>query len=421
MADSLTAAIIAVGSELLTPHKTDTNSLVISEVLNDLGIAVGFKSVVGDSRDELTAHLSHAMARHTIVILCGGLGPTDDDLTRDVVAELLRLPMDEDPGIVAAMQKRFAARGWKMPEVNRRQAQVPRGAAVLENPHGTAPGLWLETGHHQLALLPGPPREMKPMMDGAVRQRLAAVAGGVRLHRRLVRVAGKGESAVEEIVQPIYSQWVQRPPRIETTILAGLGQVELHLVTQSVDAAVANAALDRAVAQLADALGHDLVSIDGTVLEAVVGSLLRQRGWWVAFAESCTGGLATSRMTDIAGSSEYVERSIVAYSNRAKIELLDVPESLIREHGAVSEAVAAAMAAGIRRRAQVNAGIGITGIAGPGGGSERKPVGTVCIAVDAGESSVRTFTFPGGRDMVKHLAATWAIDMLRRCLIKSLP
>lgn len=421
MADSLTAAIIAVGSELLTPHKTDTNSLVISEVLNDLGIAVGFKSVVGDSRDELTAHLSHAMARHTIVILCGGLGPTDDDLTRDVVAELLRLPMDEDPGIVAAMQKRFAARGWKMPEVNRRQAQVPRGAAVLENPHGTAPGLWLETGHHQLALLPGPPREMKPMMDGAVRQRLAAVAGGVRLHRRLVRVAGKGESAVEEIVQPIYSQWVQRPPRIETTILAGLGQVELHLVTQSVDAAVANAALDRAVAQLADALGHDLVSIDGTVLEAVVGSLLRQRGWWVAFAESCTGGLATSRMTDIAGSSEYVERSIVAYSNRAKIELLDVPESLIREHGAVSEAVAAAMAAGIRRRAQVNAGIGITGIAGPGGGSERKPVGTVCIAVDAGESSVRTFTFPGGRDMVKHLAATWAIDMLRRWLIKSLP
>lgn len=304
MADSLTAAIIAVGSELLTPHKTDTNSLVISEVLNDLGIAVGFKSVVGDSRDELTAHLSHAMARHTIVILCGGLGPTDDDLTRDVVAELLRLPMDEDPGIVAAMQKRFAARGWKMPEVNRRQAQVPRGAAVLENPHGTAPGLWLETGHHQLALLPGPPREMKPMMDGAVRQRLAAVAGGVRLHRRLVRVAGKGESAVEEIVQPIYSQWVQRPPRIETTILAGLGQVELHLVTQSVDAAVANAALDRAVAQLADALGHDLVSIDGTVLEAVVGGLLRQRGWWVAFAESCTGGLATSRMTDIAGSSD---------------------------------------------------------------------------------------------------------------------
>lgn len=421
MADSLTAAIIAVGSELLTPHKTDTNSLVISEVLNDLGIAVGFKSVVGDSRDELTAHLSHAMARHTIVILCGGLGPTDDDLTRDVVAELLRLPMDEDPGIVAAMQNRFAARGWKMPEVNRRQAQVPRGAAVLENPHGTAPGLWLETGHHQLALLPGPPREMKPMMDGAVRQRLAAVAGGVRLHRRLVRVAGKGESAVEELVQPIYSQWVQRPPRIETTILAGLGQVELHLVTQSVDAAVANAALDRAVAQLADALGHDLVSIDGTVLEAVVGGLLRQRGWWVAFAESCTGGLATSRMTDIAGSSEYVERSIVAYSNRAKIELLDVPESLIREHGAVSEAVAAAMAAGIRRRAQVNAGIGITGIAGPGGGSERKPVGTVCIAVDAGESSVRTFTFPGGRDMVKHLAATWAIDMLRRWLIKSLP
>ena len=417
MADGLTAAIIAVGSELLTPQKTDTNSLYVTEVLNDLGIAVAFKAIVGDNRDELTAHVAHALARHRVLILTGGLGPTDDDLTREAVAAHLALPLEEDPAIIDGIEKRFAARGWKMPAVNRRQAMVPRGASVLANPHGTAPGLWIEHDRSYIALLPGPPREMKPMMDGEIRRRLGAVAGNVRLHRRLIRVAGKGESAVEEIVQPIYSRWLDQSPPIGTTILAGLGQVELHLVTQSDDAAAAEEALRLAVAELTAVLGADLVSTDGAVLEAVVGDLLRARGWWVAFAESCTGGLATSRMTDVPGSSAYVERSIVAYSNRAKIELLDVPEPLIVEHGAVSEPVALAMAAGIRKRTGVNVGVGITGIAGPGGGSEHKPVGTVCIAVDGLESKVRTFRFPGGREMVKAMSANWAIDMLRRHLI----
>jgi len=387
-------------------------------VLNDLGIAVAFKAIVGDNRAELTAHVAHALARHRVLILTGGLGPTDDDLTREVVAAHLALPLEENVAIIGAIERRFAARGWKMPAVNRRQAMVPRGAAVLDNPNGTAPGLWIEHGDRVLALLPGPPREMKPMMDGEVRRRLESVAGDVRLHRRLIRVAGKGESAVEEIVQPIYSRWLSQSPAIETTILAGLGQVELHLLTQSEDAASASGALNVAVAELTQVLGADLVSTDGALLEAVVGDLLRSRGWWVAFAESCTGGLATSRMTDVPGSSEYVERSIVAYSNRAKVELLDVPAQLILEHGAVSEQVALAMAAGIRKRAGVNVGVGITGIAGPGGGSEQKPVGTVCIAVDGGESKVRTFRFPGGREMVKAMSANWAIDMLRRYLIK---
>jgi nicotinamide-nucleotide amidase len=419
MADGLTAAIIAVGSELLTPHKTDSNSLHITEVLNDLGIAVAFKAIVGDNRAELSAHIAHALARHRILILTGGLGPTDDDLTRLVVAAHLGLPLEEDAAIIEAIERRFAARGWKMPAVNRRQAMVPRGATVLANPHGTAPGLWIEHGDRVLALLPGPPREMKPMMDGEVHRRLGLIAGGVRLHRRFIRVAGKGESAVEEIVQPIYSRWLDQSPSVETTILAGLGQVELHLVTQSDDESLAAATLDRGVAELAGALGQDLVSTDGALLEAVVGDLLRTRGWWVAFAESCTGGLATSRMTDIPGSSAYVERSVVAYSNRAKTELLGVPAELLAEHGAVSEPVALAMAAGIRKRAGVDVGVGITGIAGPGGGTEQKPVGTVCIAVDGGESKVRTFRFPGGRDMVKTMSANWAIDMLRRFLIAS--
>jgi nicotinamide-nucleotide amidase len=418
-APALTAAIIAVGSELLTPEKTDTNSLYITQVLNDLGIAVAFKSVVGDNRDELTAQIAHALSRHAILILTGGLGPTDDDLTREVVAAHLQLPLVEDPAIVETIERRFASRGWKMPAVNRRQALVPRGATALANPNGTAPGLWIEHEAKAIALVPGPPREMKPMIDGAVRERLAARAGAVRLHRRMVRVAGKGESAVEEIVQPIYSRWLDQRPRIETTILAGLGQVELHLVAQSADAQGAAAALDRAVGELARALGADVVSTDGSALEAVVGQLLRARGWWVAVAESCTGGLATSRLTDVPGSSDYVERAIVAYSNRAKIELLDVPAPLIAEHGAVSEPVALAMAAGVRKRAGVNAGIAITGIAGPGGGSEQKPVGTVCIAVDTGTARVRTFRFPGtSRELVKAWSANWAIDMLRRALLE---
>ena len=416
----LDAAIIAVGSELLTPEKTDTNSLYITQVLNELGIAVAFKSIVGDNRLELQAHIAHALSRHRVLILTGGLGPTDDDLTREVVAAHLNLPLDEDAAIVDGIEKRFAARGWKMPAVNRRQAQVPRGATVLANPNGTAPGLWIEDGDAVIALVPGPPREMKPMIAGEVRSRLQLLAGQVRLHKRMIRVSGKGESAVEEIVQPIYSQWTKEQPPIETTVLASLGQVELHLSLQSPGADAATARLDRAVSELSAALGKDVVSTTGESLEAVVGQMLKSRGWWVAFAESCTGGLATSRLTDVPGSSEYVERSVVAYSNRAKIELLDVPEQLIKDHGAVSEPVAQAMAEGIRTRAGVNVGVGITGIAGPGGGTEQKPVGTVCIAVaGAGRAAVvRSFRFPGDREVVKGMSANWGIDMLRRYLLE---
>lgn len=411
------AAIIAVGSELLTPQRIDTNSLFVTQVLNELGIAVAIKAVAGDKHAELTSLLAHALAHHRVVILTGGLGPTDDDITRDVVAAHLGLPMREDAAIIEALEARFAARGWTMPLVNRRQALVPRGAAVLANPHGSAPGLWLEHNGAVIALLPGPPREMRPMMDGEVRARLIPMAGRVRLYRRLIRVSGKGESAVEEIVQPVYAAWRTQPQPIETTILAGLGQVELHLLTQSADSGLAEGALDAAVIQIRAALGADVVSTDGCELEQVVGVLLRDRGWCIALGESCTGGLVTSRLTDIAGSSDYLERSVVAYSNRAKIELLGVDPALIEAHGAVSEAVASAMACGIRDRAGVDVGLGITGIAGPGGGSDQKPVGTVCIAVAGRDVRVRTLRFPGGREMVKALSANTAIDMLRRYLL----
>ncbi|MGH9176601.1 MAG: nicotinamide-nucleotide amidohydrolase family protein, partial [Vicinamibacterales bacterium] len=220
---------------------------------------------------------------------------------------------------------------------------------------------------------------------------------------------------------PVYSRWRDQETPIETTILAATGQIELHLSARGPNEDALAAALDRAVEEIAEVLPNDLFSRDGRSLEEVVGDLLRTRGWRVALAESCTGGLATSRLTDVPGSSDYVERSVVAYSNRSKTELLGVPESLIAEHGAVSERVAEAMAHGVRQRAHVDVGVGITGIAGPAGGSEAKPVGTVCIAVMTDATQVRTFRFPGNRELVKTFAAFTAIDMVRRVLVNASP
>ncbi len=415
----LRASIIAVGSELLTSTRIDTNSLAITETLDALGIEVRDKQVVGDRRADLAAQFRSALERADLVIVTGGLGPTDDDLTREAVSDALGLPMDEDLSILDTIRQRFASRGLRMPEVNRRQAQVPRGAVVLSNPNGSAPGLWIERAAKAIALLPGPPREMGPMLQRLVAEHLARRAGDIRLRRRVLKVAGRTESRVEELTQPTYSRWLSQSQPIETTILATPGQIELHLSTRGTDIALADRALAQAVAELEGILGADVVSSDGRSLEEVVGELFQRRGWHIALAESCTGGLATSRLTDVPGSSAYVERSVVAYSNQAKTELLGVPDALIREHGAVSEPVAAAMAAGISEAARTEMGVAITGIAGPTGGTEQKPVGTVCIAVHGPSAIVRTFRFLGGREMVKSFAAFTAIDMVRRALLNA--
>jgi nicotinamide-nucleotide amidase len=415
------AAIIAVGSEMLTPTRLDTNSLYITERLNEIGIDIVAKSIVGDDRAELEAHIAQALERNDLLILTGGLGPTEDDLTREAVAAHLRLPFSEDAAIIDNIEKRFASRGWKMPEVNRRQAMVPAGAVVLDNPNGTAPGLWIEPGTKGVALLPGPPREMKPMLDRLVAERLAPRGAGLRVLRRVIKMAGKGESRVEELTQPIYSSWRSGTHPIETTILAMPGQVELHLSTRGSAVAAMDAALDAAVAQISAVMGEDIFTHDAHAgIEQVVGELLRARGWKIALAESCTGGLATSRLTDVAGSSDYVERGVIAYSNAAKIEMLGVDAALIDAHGAVSEPVAAAMASGIRGRARVDVGVGITGIAGPGGGSDHKPVGTVCISVVVPDVAAvtRTMRFPGNREHVKAFSAFTAIDMVRRAALR---
>lgn len=307
-----------------------------------------------------------------------------------------------------------------MPEVNRRQAQVPRGATVIENPRGSAPGLLIEREGRVIALLPGPPREMRPMMSGAVQARLTAVAGDRRLMRRVLLVAGRAESRVDELAQPIYRPWLSGEPRIETTILASPGIIELHLSTQVTSQAAGAEALSGAVEAIRARLGPDVVSVDGRSLERVVGDLLRARGWRLALAESCTGGLASSRLTDEPGSSDYVDRSFVVYSNQAKHEALGVPERVLVEHGAVSHETAVAMANGALARSTAHAAVAITGIAGPGGGSEAKPVGTVWIAValaDPPETRAVVCRFLGGRAMVKAFAAVTALDLLRRRLL----
>ena len=413
------AAIIAVGSELLTPLRLDTNSLFITEQLNILGIDVVLKAVAGDDRGELAELFRAALARVDLVVFTGGLGPTDDDVTREVVASTLGRALTEDTAITERMRVRFAARGYKgpMPEINRRQAMVPAGARVIENERGSAPGLWLEEGDAVVLLLPGPPRELKPMLLALVEGPLRARAAGAPLLRRVVRIAGVIESQTDEALQPLYREWAANTPRVNATILAALGQIELHLWTQAATADEAAATLDRAVQGIGRVMGDNVFSTDGRSMEAVVGDLLVARGYRVALAESCTGGLLTSRLTDVPGSSRYVERGVIAYANEAKTELLDVDPAVIAAHGAVSEPVAQAMAEGVRSRAGVDVGVGVTGVAGPGGGSAEKPVGTVAIAAVAPSAArSRMFRFHGEREHVKFQASQAALDMVRRML-----
>lgn len=410
------AAILAVGSELLTPARIDTNSLLITEQLNLLGIEVVFKGIVGDDRDEIRAALAGALTRAELVVCTGGLGPTDDDVTREVVAAFVGRRLAEDPRITERIRARFAARRLSMPEINRRQAMVPEGAQVLENEVGTAPGLWIEQGDRVVLLLPGPPREMSAVLSGAIGQ-LKERAAGASIARRVIRITGRTESHTEEVLRPLYVEWAQAKIPVAATILASLGQIELHLSARTRSREEAEAAVRTAAAQAAEAIGRDVYSTDGRSLEQVVGDLLVARGLTIAVAESCTGGLMTSRLTDVPGSSRYVDRAVVAYANEAKTALLGIPAAMIAEYGAVSDEVARAMAEGVRTNAATDLGVGVTGIAGPGGGTAEKPVGTVAIAVVAPDATCsRVFRFTGDRTQIKFHAAQAALDMVRRLL-----
>ena len=409
------AVILAVGSELLTSQKLDTNSLFLTEQLNAYGVAVRYKLVVGDDEDDLATAIRDAVSRADLVVMTGGLGPTDDDVTRMAVAKAFGLPLHEDADVVSLIRRRFESRGVDMPDLNRRQALVPEGADILSNSRGTAPGLWLERGDVICLLLPGPPRELRPMFEEILSARIVGRTAGRQLFRRVLTVVGRTESHVEALAQPVYSQWRAPGRRIDTTILASLGQIELHLSTAADDADRATWLLDAATAELTQALGDSLVSTRGELLEVVVGRLLTSRGRRIALAESCTGGLVASRLTDVPGSSAYVLAGWVVYSNTAKVQL-GVDASLIAQHGAVSEPVASALAIQACQRAGADYGLGVTGIAGPGGGSAEKPVGTVWFGLAGPDGPIRTLTarFPGERDRVKFQASQKALDMLRR-------
>jgi len=413
------AAIVAVGSELLTPSKLDTNSLHITDQLNRLGLDVVAKAVVGDTREELTHMIRSLLGRVDVLILCGGLGPTDDDVTREAVAAALERPLAEDEAITARLRERFKARGFAMPmpEINRRQAMVPAGGVVIENTKGSAPGLWIDHDGKTVLLLPGPPRELKPMLAALVEGPLRKRSSGEPLVSRVVRIAGRIESDVDQVLQPLYREWAVAVPAISATILAAPGAIELHVSARASSPELVERALDTAVQRVVSVIGADVYSTDGRKLEQVVGDLLAAKGLHIAVAESCTGGLITSRLTDVPGSSRYVDQSIITYSNEAKTALLGVPTELLNAHGAVSEPVALAMADGVRVRADADVGVGVTGIAGPTGGTPEKPVGMVVIAVvTASDRRGRTFRFFGERELVKFQASQSALDMVRRLL-----
>ena len=412
------AEIIAIGSEMLTPYRQDTNSLFLTERLNEIGIRVAFKTVVGDFLEDLTSAARTAISRSDLCIFMGGLGPTKDDLTREAVAEALDIELKRDHVLVAEMYKRFAERRVTMPENNSQQADILPGAIVLHNTKGTAPGQWLETEHEGkqrvIALLPGPPHELRTMWDEECMPRLRDKVPPATMASRVLKVAMMGESAVDLRAAPIY----QKYPDIETTVLAGQGQVEFHLRATAATLNEAQAAVDRLAGELEDEFDDAVFSAQGESMEEIVNYYLQMRNLKLAVAESCTGGLVAERLTSVAGSSRCFLGGAVVYSNDLKTLFADVPPLMIEAHGAVSKEVAVALAENIREICKADIGVGVTGIAGPGGGTEEKPVGLVFIAVANGtRHDVAQRRFFGDRERVRRWASQMALDMVRRMLM----
>jgi nicotinamide-nucleotide amidase len=412
------AEIIAVGSEMLTPHRQDTNSLYLTEQLNDLGVEVRFKCVVGDDAEALTAAAKLAMRRSDIIIFTGGLGPTEDDLTREAVADALGLKLQRDPELIAKLEERFAKRGYKMSPNNAKQADVLTSGAVLTNRLGSAPGQWIagkyDSQERLLMLLPGPPHELKPMFEAECIPRLRARIPLQHIATRTLKLAMMPESQVDARVAPIYKTYTD----VETTILAGGGEIQLHLRCRKDSEEAAEARVEELAEKIEDELGDAIFSRKGETIEQIISYLLQMRSMTLAVAESCTGGLLAERITSLGGSSRYFIGGAVVYSNELKTQFANVPKALIDQHGAVSREVAAAMAEGIRKRCLSSYGVGITGVAGPSGGTEQKPVGLVYVAL-AGEEGTQVVerNFPGDRKHIRQFASQQALEMIRRALL----
>ncbi len=410
------ATIIAVGSELLGADRADTNSLFLAEVLARYGVELGRKAIVGDRLAEIALEIDRARSESSLVLITGGLGPTRDDLTREAVARALERGLDRDPGIIEDIRRKFAAFGREMAPLNERQADVIQGAKVLANRRGTAPALRLEDSGTTLFLFPGVPSELRGLVEEQLEPWLAERGTGGGFERRTFKVACLPESDLEALLEPLYERF--GPEGV--SLLPSPGEVVVRLTRWGAPAERA-AWLDPREDFLGELLGPHVFSReeDGS-LEAEVGRLLTARGRTVVTAESCTGGGVAERLTAVAGSSGYFLGAAVTYSNQLKERMLGVPPELLARHGAVSSEVAAAMALGARSRLGAHYGLAITGIAGPGGGTEDKPVGTVLVALAGPEDALaaeRRFQFPGNRERVRRLTTQWALDLLRRSLL----
>jgi nicotinamide-nucleotide amidase len=408
------AEIFAIGSELLTPFRQDTNSLFLTERLHQLGVEVVLKTIVGDNRERLISIARDALLRSDILFFMGGLGPTEDDVTREAVAEALGVGLHRDEDLVKKLAERFAARGYTMTPNNHQQADVIDGAIVLPNPNGSAPGQWINTKHDGreriLILLPGPPFELRAMFDEQCRDRLRIMLPTAFIATRVLKVAMMGESLVDSRVAPIYKQYKD----IQTTILAGAGDI----FTRAESLEAAEQRVEELAGKIEDELGDALYSSKGDSLEQIVGYYLQMRNSTLAVAESCTGGLLAERITSISGSSRYFLGGSVVYSNELKTEFAGVPANMIAKYGAVSREVGAALAEGIRSRTGATLSIGITGVAGPTGGTPEKPIGRVYVALSSAEGTeIEERNFPGDRKRIRWFATQLALDMVRRKLI----
>ena len=408
-----TAEIIAIGSELLTPHRVDSNSLYLTRQLNSIGIEVDLKVVAGDHESRLEQVVRSAVERSPLVIATGGLGPTEDDITRKVFARVLQRQMVLQDDILQGIRTRFRNRGLEMPANNARQALVPVGARVLENRLGTAPGLWLEEGDAVIILLPGVPSEMKAIFEESCLSLLSRRSKGFHLFTRVLRATGMAESQLDEQIAPIYT----RHKNPVTTILAGKGEIQVHLTGKAASRQEAVALVQKVADRIEIELGDNIFSTGDENLEQVVGECLLRKQKTLAVAESCTGGLIAERITRVSGSSRYFLGGVICYSNRSKVELTGMPPLLLEMSGAVSAEVAKALAEGIRDRTAASIGIGVTGVAGPSGGSPEKPVGLVHLAL-AMEDQVehRECRFSGDREKIRFWASQTALDMVRRRL-----
>ena len=413
------AEIIAIGSELLTPYRQDTNSLWLTGKLNELGVEVAFKTIVGDRRSDLVNAARNALSRTDIVIFVGGLGPTEDDLTRECVAEALGRGLKRDETIVEWLRARFAERGWKMAENNAKQGDIIDGAEVLPNKRGSAPGQFIQVddagGSATIILVPGPPAEMMSLFEEQCMERLRIMLPRRHIASRVLKIAMIGESMVDKRAAPVYTQYKD----VETTILAGTpGEVQIHLRAEAEWPDEAQKKVDAVAAELEDEFEDAVFSTQGETLEQIAGYYLQMRQATLSVAESCTGGMLAERITSVPGSSRYFVGGAVVYDNTLKSELAGVPPLLITEHGAVSSQVAVALAEGIRQRTKSTLGVGVTGVAGPGGGTEEKPVGLVYVALaDSNKTEVVERKFFGDRDRIRHWATQQALDMVRRRLM----